>query len=447
LYFAVKKRSEKMKILFFPSDSGGGFGHISRCLVIAKEAQKRGHICAFVTSNNKYHQNLLKHFQIYTIKQNRGWKPLLFALKAMLFRSGCSHSPVFTEFSGLDLQVVRDGLASHKIVNKILTQYTQIIDNFNPHLLLGDTNLLTWILSRRVDLPVVQIVRYASHPETSKLIWWKIEPKGVIPPNSSALFNPLLTGMGLRAIKRAEDLLRGDLFIVPSIPEIEPIPEDGKTVHVGALTISIRNDGTPSWFQEIDNNQPLVYVTIGGGAGPVGNKSFFSTIVEAFTDKPIQVVVSTSDKFDLLDFPNLPKNIRIFKWVPGKFMISKADLVVFHGGYGTMMESIVCGKPTITIPFQSEQEGNGRRLEQLGCGLVVKLSAEAYKRIEAKWKYGTYSFLVQNRYDLTAEELFRAVDKILSGSESLNKAKNLQRKIREYHGAEEAMELIEKHWG
>jgi UDP:flavonoid glycosyltransferase YjiC (YdhE family) len=122
-------------------------------------------------------------------------------------------------------------------------------------------------------------------------------------------------------------------------------------------------------------------------------------------------------------------------------------LVIFHGGYGTMMESIACGKPTITIPFHSEQEGNGRRLGQLGCGLVVKLSKENYKRIEGKWKYGSYSFLVQYRYDLTAEELIREVNKILFNAEYLNKAQTIQSKVKDYHGPKKTMELIEKCWG
>jgi len=110
------------------------------------------------------------------------------------------------------------------------------------------------------------------------------------------------------------------------------------------------------------------------------------------------------------------------------------------------MESIACGKPTITIPFQSEQEGNGRRLEQLGCGLVVKLSKERFKCIEDKWRYGTYTFLVQNRYDLTAEKLIREVNKILANPEYLLRAQSLKEKVKEYRGPEKAIELIEKYW-
>jgi UDP:flavonoid glycosyltransferase YjiC (YdhE family) len=435
-----------MRILFFPSDMGGGFGHISRCLALAYEAKHRGHTCVFVINDRKYEKKIRDDFKVFISETYTQWFLLLTLMKDRLVRFKPPAAPLFIEVTGLDYQVMRDGLINRQKIKKKLEQYIKIVKTFEPDVLIGDTNLLVWILSKKTRIPSVQIVRYASHPKTAKLIWWKNIPEGTTPPNSSEIFNPLLMKMGLNPINRAEELLQGDLYIVPSIPEIEPIPEDESTVYVGALTISKINNEMPSWWEGIDDGQPLIYITIGGGAGPVGNKLFFSTLVEAFANKPFHVVVSTSSKFESQTHFNAPKNIRFFKWVPGKFLISKADLVIFHGGYGTMMESIAFGKPTITIPFQSEQEGNGKRLEQLGCGLVVKLSKERFKCIESKWKYGTYTFLVQKRYDLTAEKLSGEVDKILFNPQYLVKAKSLKEKVKEYRGPEKAIELIEKYW-
>lgn len=434
-----------MRLLFFPSALGGGFGHISRCLALAQEAKLRGHNCAFVIDERKYEKRLRDDFKTF-VPKTHSQSSLFSSVKDRFARLKSPVGPLFTEFNGLDYQVVRDGLVSEQLIRKRLAQYLRVVRTFKPDVLIGDTNLLVWMLSKEVGVPVVQIVRYASHPKTANLIWWKSEPEGIIPPNSSALFNPLLMRMGLGPIKRAEDLLQGELFIVPSIAEIEPIPEDSETVHVGELTVSGRNYEIPSWLREIDDRQPLVYVTIGGGAESVGTKSFFYTIAEAFAHKPIHVVVSTSGRFESPDVANPPSNVRFFEWVPGKLLISRADLVIFHGGYGTMMESLACGKPSITIPFHSEQEGNGRRLEQLGCGLVVKLSRETYKRVEAKWRYGTFTVLVQNRYDLTAEELDEEVDRLLRNRKYLKNSQSLCSKITEYRGAEKAIELIEKYW-
>jgi len=109
-----------------------------------------------------------------------------------------------------------------------------------------------------------------------------------------------------------------------------------------------------------------------------------------------------------------------------------------------MMETVMCGKPTIITPFQTEQEGNGRRLEQLGCGRVILLSKERFKLVEARWNLDTYSFFIQNRYDLKPEELLGEVDRILNNHEYTHKAKRLQSKIKEYRGTKKALELIEK---
>ena len=435
-----------MKILFFPSDRGGGFGHISRCLVLAQEAKDRGHACSIALSETKYEKQVGASFPVFMVKQAAsGFEQFLNALSRIVPKKH-GPTPLYVGVSGLDFQVVRDGLVTQQAIEYALKGYERVVKSFKPDVLVGDTNLLVRMLSCKVGLPVVQIVRYASHPKTARMVWWKNELDGMIPPNSSALFNPVLSELGLRLINRAEDLLEGDLFIVPSIPEIEPIPQDDMTAHVGQLSVSGVNEQVPAWLQNFDGHQPLIYITIGGGAGPVGNRLFFKTCIDAFANKPIHVVISTSVKFNDRNFPHLPNNIRMFQWVPGRFLISKADVIIFHGGYGTMMESIAYGKPSIIIPFQTEQEGNGRRLEQLGCGRVIKLSREDYKQIKAKWRYGTYSFLTQNRYDLSADELIGEVNQVLYSKEYLNKAQRLQSKTREYHGVEKALDLIEARW-
>ena len=438
-----------MRMLFFPSDLGGGFGHISRCMALAHEGIQRGHDCAFVINDRKYYKKIRNDFRVFNASEYCRWSSVIYLVKKRKRIIGLKSpiSPIFTEISGLDYQVIRDGLIGENKLRKKLTQYLKIVRRFKPDVLIGDTNLLIWILSKKANVPVVQIVRYASHPKTAKLIWWKHRHEGMIPPDSSAVFNPLILKMGLSPINQAEDLLQGDLYIVPSIPEIEPIPIDEKTTHVGELTISREKSEAPEWFKEMNNQKPLVYITIGGGAGPVGNKLFFSTIVEVFADKDIQVVVSTSEKFQPSELPLSPKNIKFVQWVPGKLLISKADLVVFHGGYGTMMETVCSGKPSIILPFQTEQEGNGRRLEKLGAGHVIKISRDSLKKIECKWKYGSFNYFVQNRYDLTANEFSEVVKVVLSNKRYVECAKSLQADVKGYGGATTAIELVERRFG
>jgi len=431
-----------MKILLFPSDAGGGFGHFSRCLAIAHEAKKRGHQCSFMLNELKYEKAITDTFPVYFSGKKVNLPKFSIQQLRNIFKRR-PVSPLFIEISGLDYQVVRDGFVNEGTIKEKLKKYLKTMRKFKPDLLIGDTNLLAWIVSRVAGIPLVQVVRYASHPETAKMVWWKTEDKDIVRPDSSAVFNPFLKQQGLETIARAEELLHGDLYLVPSIPEVEPIPGNEKTFFTGELTLDDYHGETPSWLAETDEGFPLVYITIGGGAGPVGSKLFFKSIADGFADQRIRVIVSTSGKFNDRDLPLVPENVVFRQWVPGRLLISRADLIVSHGGYGTMMETLSYGKPSIIIPFQTEQEGNGRRLENLGCARVVRLSKQKYQVVNGSWKFGDYSYGVQSRYDLSDEELLQNVNQVLNDESYLNSAKKIQTKIRNYRGAERAMEIIE----
>lgn len=437
-----------MRILFFPSDRGGGFGHISRCLALAHEATSLGHTCGFVLSDAKYERKVGSGFSVIVTRGRIPFLSRLLGSVGRLRRQTTEPRPLYLMISGLDYQVVRDNLFTAQDVELTLEEYKKAVGNLKPDVLVGDTNLLVWMLGQKVHLPVVQIVRYASHPKTAKLVWWDEPPSNVVPPDSSALFNPILERAGLECITRAEDLLRGDLYIVPSVPEMEPMPQDEKTEYVGALLTAAGSQPEKPWTDGwLVDGIPLVYVTIGGGAGPVGSRLFFSTLVEAFADASARVIVSTAGKFPSSSFSQLPANIRFFDWVPGRMLISMADLVLFHGGYATMMETASEGKPTVVVPFHSEQESNGRRLEQLGAGRVLKLSKEAFKEVKASWPHGTYSYLVQRSFDLSFDELRSAVHDIIGSSEYSVGAQVLRQRIAKYGGALNAVGLIQKCYG
>lgn len=437
-----------MRILFFPSDLGGGYGHFSRCIALAYEAMDRGHFCAFVLNDNKFIGRVSSKFPVSVVKP---WQPLrrrILTLISYLKNRKNSKTPLYVGFSGIEFQVIRDGFFSSRAIEHTLWGYKSAVQKFKPDVLVGDTNLLVWMLSGIVGIPAVQIVRYATHPETANLVWWRDMPEGISPPDTVKIFNPLLKRLGLNAIGSGKDLLRGDFYIVPSTPEIEPIPQGlTDTSHVGALLMRADLNTVNPAVGFSEQGMPLIYVTIGGGAGSVGNLKLFSSIVSAMGDYPAQVIISTGGKFDLKNIPCLPTNIRVFDWLPGGRIISMADLVIFHGGYGTMMETVAAAKPSIIIPFHAEQESNGRRLEQLGCARILKLSKEPYSSVKIKEPWGEYSYVVQRSYDLTDEELVEAVVAIIYGREFSEAAKKLQHTVREYGGAEFAMELIESRFG
>ena len=227
-----------MKILLIPSDKGGGYGHISRCLVLAQEAQKRGHSCSFVLTGQRFEKLLSRDFPVFVAqeyKKQRDWRALFSALWQRVM--GINPSQVlFTGFSTLDYQVIRDGLTEENSLNHSFGQYRDALHRFKPDLIIGDTNLMARTVAKKASLPIVQVVRYATHPDTNSIIWWDEKSDMMEPPDSLRLLNSWLPKIGQTSITRTGDMLRGDLYVVPSIPDLEPIPPDAQTMHVGQLS-------------------------------------------------------------------------------------------------------------------------------------------------------------------------------------------------------------------
>jgi len=421
------------RAFFFPSYLGSGFGHVGRCLALAGELSARGWEVAFALSGPHLARVHAAGYPVYEPK--KPFRP----------RAETREGPAFTIFSDMNFQLVRDGFHHPRVVRATVKEGLRFVERFKPDVLVGDTWPLTSVLGRLTGLPVVQIIKSVVHPARPNLIWWEPPPPGLLSPDPRPVFNPVLRRWGLPEIARAEDLLTGDLLLVPSIPELDPLPPDlPDTYYVGALVAS---DGAsaqePPWFADLDVSRPLLYVTIGGGAGPVGSRCFFTLVAEAFADTVWQVIVSTSAKFSPADLPVPPPNVRFESWVPGLAVIARSDVVMFHGGYGTTMECVRCGVPSVVIPFHSEQESNGRRLEASGAGLVLLPSSSPPQAVPGRWGGGKFVTLIRRASDLTALQLRQAVEEVWTHESYRQNAERLRDKLAHYGGPAQAAELIE----
>lgn len=430
-----------MKALFFPSFRGGGFGHIGRCLALSQELERQGWQTAFVLQGQ--HVPHVEATGQAVLRPRRSPADLAIGMIKRLRRRS-SPPPAYTLVSDMNYQIVRDGFYSPRAVRRRVGQELAIVRRFKPDILIGDTWPLTSILGRRAGLPVVQIIKSIVHPACPNLVWWDEPPPELVSPDIQPVFNPPLAEWGLPPIQRAEDLLNGDLLLVPSIPALDPLPEGTPATHyVGPLTRSgARSVAPPDWFAELHPERPLVYVTIGGGAGPVGGARLFQVFYQALGDLPLQVVTSTSAKLKPADLPSPPANFILKSWVPGLATIARSDVVVFHGGYGTMMETIHCGVPSVIVPFHSEQEANGRRLESNGAGIVIPHSQGPYQPVWFQWPGGRFSVLVASQPTLDPRQLRHAIDRILSQDPFRLATTQLRAQLANYSGPPLAADLI-----
>ena len=432
----------RKRVLFFPSYRGSGFGHIGRCLALADAMAERGWEAAFVLGGPHVRRVAGEGWTVFRPPFERG-RALFARLRRALRREG---SVAYLFFSNLNYQAVRDGFHTAERVRREVEWELEVVRRFDPHLLVGDAWLLTSVVGRLAGLPVVQIVRSAAHPAGPRLVWWREVPPGIRPPDIRPVFNPVLERWGLPPVSRAEDLLDGDLLLVPSIPSLDPLPQGAeRTRYVGPL---VRRDGgggeVPAEMDIGSDHRPFIYVTVGGGSESVRGVELLPLWEEAFAGTGWEVVVSTGGR------PTgkvTGRAVRVFPWVPGPAMVSRADLVLFHGGYGTMMETVRAGVPSVVVPFHAEQEANGRRLQQNGAAEVLGPWDEHLERVTHRWAGGEFSTLVCRRLFVSAGDLREVVGRVLDDSRYRAAALRLSEEQARYGGAPQAAQfLIDLGW-
>lgn len=429
------------RVLLFPSYRGGGFGHVSRCLALAEELDQRGWKIAFVLGG-PHVARVSEKWPVFEPPSPPLSTRLRRWLRATL--APTQPSPTYLFFSDLNFQAVRDGFHTTQMVQQEVDWELGLVDRFRPDVLIGDAWLPTSIVGHLAELPIVQIIRSAAHPACPQLVWWRDIPSQIHSPDIASIFNPALKQWGLPPIRRVEDLLDGDLLLIPSIPELDPLPPDvARTHYVGPLVRSIASaQTTPGWMAALPHDRPLVYVTVGGGSDSVRGVNLLPFWEATFAETDWTVVVSTGGG-------PVPRrwrrkgNLWAFPWVPGAAMIARADVVVFHGGYGTMMETVQVGVPSVVLPFHAEQECNGRRLEQNGSARVLSPPDDELEPLHGSWQGGTFTALVCREPYAAARQVRDAVASVLHDTDYRSSAEHLQRVQAGYDGAASAIDLIE----
>ena len=80
-------------------------------------------------------------------------------------------------------------------------------------------------------------------------------------------------------------------------------------------------------------------------------------------------IISTGDQVTGIE--TVEDNIFIESFIDGDMVMEECDLVICHGGNGTIYQALQHGKPIIGIPTIPDQKFNMRRVEALGIGRML----------------------------------------------------------------------------
>ena len=126
--------------------------------------------------------------------------------------------------------------------------------------------------------------------------------------------------------------------------------------------------------------RPLVYLTL--GTVVYGATDVLRGAIRALAKLPVNVLVAVGPGDPAL-LGELPERVRVAGFVPQGKVLRHADLVVHHGGTGTVHGALAAGLPQLILPQGADQFANAETLSALGAAKALVGDAIRIDAIEA----------------------------------------------------------------
>jgi UDP:flavonoid glycosyltransferase YjiC (YdhE family) len=117
-------------------------------------------------------------------------------------------------------------------------------------------------------------------------------------------------------------------------------------------------------------------------------------------DEPVRVVATTNGHRPVRPI-EVPANGVLVDWLSYSQVMAAADVVVCHGGHGTIARALVLGRPLLVSPAVGDMAENAARVAWAGAGLTVP----GRLRHPATIRWAVRTLLEDDRYRRAAKRI------------------------------------------
>lgn len=171
--------------------------------------------------------------------------------------------------------------------------------------------------------------------------------------------------VGLPAVERFHGGTSEGLALVATFPQLEYPRRWPGHVHV---TGPMEFETAYPDVELPEGEGPLVAVAPSTAQDP--ECRLVRVALEALADEPVRVVATTNGHVPRRAI-EVPANARLYGWVRYSQVLSAADLVICHGGHGTVARALGLGTPVLVCPAVGDMAENGARVGWAGVGLAL----------------------------------------------------------------------------
>lgn len=404
---------DKKTFIFFPIEAG--LAHITRSLSIAEELVSRKHRVIFTLSKDKQH--LIRNKQIEVINIGEFFS------------------------DGQLVEKIKDPVYIYSFIQEEL----KILKKYKPDVAIIDFRLSAIVSCKILNIPSVFITNsdglfFNFHLPSlglPKLFQFLLNPilQFLIANFKTQYLNSLVKAAGMMDYKFTLDDLFDMTTIIPEPVDYLPVKKHKANIHyVGPIWWDGFEAYVPFWLKDIKPDGKTIYLTF-GGTGYDSQKLI--NLSELLIAKGYRVIVSASNIARPDQFKKL-KNLYVEKYLSGFEICKKVDVVVCHGGIGTLAQALISKKPVVVVPFNPDQYLHGYRFQELGLGKCVA-NLNLANLLQLDWQ----NFQQKGR-ELSAEKILKAVEEILGKKEEFKESINkFSKKFSRFEGSKKAASVIE----
>ena len=158
--------------------------------------------------------------------------------------------------------------------------------------------------------------------------------------------------------------------------EYFPISPAAQNSHyLGPLPWSPRNK-IPAWWDELDENLPIVYVSLGSS----GQVDLLPIVLDALAPLAVSVIAVTAGRTQL---ETTPDNAFVSDYLPGDKAAARASLMICNGGSLSTYQAIQGSTPVLGVVGNLDQHLNMNRISRAGIGAILRNEHVTLERLRA----------------------------------------------------------------